>query len=411
MTASNSATTARPRLDVSIIITCYNQAEYLAEAIESVLGQTHRNFEIVVVDDGSQDDPQAIANRYPEVVFLKQANQGACVARNRGIEHSSGPLLVFMDGDDQLLPHAFETGVTTFAEHPECAFAYGWYQMIGADGGKRVNLAPQRKRIEHDHYRVLLERNILVLHSGMFRREAIERLGAFDPIDWEAADLDLYLRMTRSLPAYCHGQTIAVRRVHGAQASQNWLPMLGSSLRVLARQWPFVKQDPALRKAYEVGRRCYTDWFGARLVTETYLLMQQGRWRQVLPRLLNLAQYHRAGLAALLKGLRRSNTMAFTVVARDPPPAPSPGRPAAGSRLEIVELVPSGTVAGRHFHQRPDDERSVLGVRCRNATPRTIILFDGKPLTTVFVDEGFVWCFVPYEQFREAGERLVYLLK
>lgn len=394
--------------DISIVITCFNQAQYLADAIESVLKQTHRRFEVLVIDDGSHDNPEAIAVRYPEVVFLKQSNRGACLARNRGIELTSGPLLVFMDGDDRLLPHAFEAGLAAFTEHPECAFVYGGFDLIESDGSRRTELPPIR--IECDHYQAFLIRNFLVLHAGMFRREAIEQLGAFNPVDWEGADLDLYLRMTRSLPAFCHGHVVAERRVHHAQASQNWLPMLGSSLRVLHRQWPFVKSDPVLRSAYLAGRNQYKTWFGERLLTETYLLLQQGQWRMAIPRLMALARYYLSGLMALARGLRRSNTIDFFVLAQGSPiPVPAPAATSAG-KLEILALTPKYTIAGERFNALIDG-RSVLRIECRNASARTTIIFDGKPLRTVYRDGEYVEGNVPYGYIRQEGHRPVFLLK
>src|SRR5215210_2105808 len=93
---------------VSVIIPCYNQAHFLGEAIESVLGQSYPNFEIVVVDDGSPDDTAEVAARYPEVRYICQDNQGLSAARNTGLGQSEGEYVVFLDADDRLLPEALE---------------------------------------------------------------------------------------------------------------------------------------------------------------------------------------------------------------------------------------------------------------------------------------------------------------
>src|SRR5215217_1494790 len=96
---------------ISVIIPCYNQAKYLGEAIESVLGQTYRNFEIIVVDDGSTDDTVEVAGSYGEVECVEQENRGLAEARNAGVRASKGEYLVFLDADDRLLARAFEAGV------------------------------------------------------------------------------------------------------------------------------------------------------------------------------------------------------------------------------------------------------------------------------------------------------------
>src|ERR687890_1245755 len=96
---------------VSVVIPCYNQAHFLGEAIESVLAQSYKDFEIIVVDDGSPDNTSEVAARYPGVRCVRQENQGLAGARNTGIRESKGEYLVFLDADDRLLAEALEVGV------------------------------------------------------------------------------------------------------------------------------------------------------------------------------------------------------------------------------------------------------------------------------------------------------------
>ncbi|MCA1616983.1 MAG: glycosyltransferase family 2 protein [Acidobacteria bacterium] len=119
----------------SVIIICYNQARFLGEAIESVLRQTYKHYEIVVMDDGSTDDPAAVAARYPGVRFFTQPNQGTAGAtRNSGFRKSRGEYLVFLDADDRLLPNALGVGVAGLTGHPECGFAVGRFLPMTVDG-------------------------------------------------------------------------------------------------------------------------------------------------------------------------------------------------------------------------------------------------------------------------------------
>src|SRR5215212_9338337 len=119
---------------VSVIIPCYNQAHFLGEAIESVLSQSYKNFEIIVVDDGSSDNTSEVASSYEEVRLVRQENRGLSAARNAGITHSEGEYLVFLDADDRLLPKALEAGLECFEAHPECALVAGHSKFIRADG-------------------------------------------------------------------------------------------------------------------------------------------------------------------------------------------------------------------------------------------------------------------------------------
>src|SRR5215208_7052146 len=119
---------------VSVVIPCYNQAHFLGEAIESVLAQSYKDFEIVVVDDGSPDDTSEVASRYEEVRLIRQKNSGLAGARNRGLAEAEGAYVVFLDSDDRLMPEALEVGVRELASHPECAFVCGTLTYISVEG-------------------------------------------------------------------------------------------------------------------------------------------------------------------------------------------------------------------------------------------------------------------------------------
>lgn len=109
---------------VSVGISCYNHEHYINEAIRSVLAQTYPSFEIIVVDDGSTDKSCDVVRSFSEVKCVRQRNAGTPAAtRNRGLQESRGDYVVFLDGDDRLLPDALEIGRRHLREHPDCAFA------------------------------------------------------------------------------------------------------------------------------------------------------------------------------------------------------------------------------------------------------------------------------------------------
>src|SRR5215217_2853327 len=161
---------------VSVVIPCYNQAHFLGEAIESALAQSHPNFEVVVVNDGSTDDTAEVAARYPRVRYLRQKNRGLSAARNTGLRHSEGEYVVFLDADDRLLPEALKTGLKCLKAHSECAFASGRYRFIAGDGSF---LKPQRQRfVDKDSYVALLRRNYIGPPAAvMYRRAVFESVG------------------------------------------------------------------------------------------------------------------------------------------------------------------------------------------------------------------------------------------
>ena len=104
---------------VSVVIPVYNGERFLAQAIESVLGQTWREVEVIVVDDGSSDHSGEIARRFAPVRCLRQDNAGQAAARNRGAAAATGRFLAFLDADDLWLADKLERQLTAFRSAPD----------------------------------------------------------------------------------------------------------------------------------------------------------------------------------------------------------------------------------------------------------------------------------------------------
>jgi glycosyltransferase involved in cell wall biosynthesis len=117
----------------SVVIPCYNQGRFLPDAIESARHQTHGAVEIIVVDDGSEDDTRAVARRYG-VQYIRQRRAGAPAARNTGLRESRGEFLIFLDADDRLLPQAVATGIEWLGRRTDWAFVTGHVRLMTEDG-------------------------------------------------------------------------------------------------------------------------------------------------------------------------------------------------------------------------------------------------------------------------------------
>lgn len=176
---------------VSVVIPCFNLGTYLHEAVQSVLEQTYRDFEIVIVDDGS-DDPvtQHVLNAYtrPRSKIVRIANRGVAGARNVGIEKSSGRYISFLDADDSFEPRFLERTVARLEEDDSLAFASCWLRAFGA---KTFEWEPVRC----DFPWLLAEDTVCT--AAPTRREALLHIGGFDEdhrIDgWEDWDLAIGL--------------------------------------------------------------------------------------------------------------------------------------------------------------------------------------------------------------------------
>jgi glycosyltransferase involved in cell wall biosynthesis len=272
---------------VSIVIPCYvttpAQVDLLDETLHTVAAQTCRDYEVVVVDDGSPLDVGAVTARHAAVVTLRQANAGSAAARNTGIRASRGRYFVFLDADDHLLPPALEAGLRAFAEHPECGFVVGRREEMTYDGGPvpwGVASLPREPWL----YNILLgfDWYIIPPSSAMFRREAVEAVGGFrDP--WGADDLDFYLRVARRYPAWCYEEPAVTRyRRYGASSSRDGERMLRSIRVVYERQWPVVRGDRAAEAAFHRGLALLTDIFIDCLAENCADGLRARNWRRAL---------------------------------------------------------------------------------------------------------------------------------
>jgi glycosyltransferase involved in cell wall biosynthesis len=158
---------ARPL--VSIVIPCFNYARFLGEAIESALRQTHQPVEIIVVDDGSTDDTQAVARRYP-VTLLSQTNGGVCQASNTGFADAHGEFALRLDADDRLASTYVRETLDALRREPCAHFAYTEASYFGTRSGKYPT--------EPFDPETLSERNY-VHASALMRLESFVRVGGY----------------------------------------------------------------------------------------------------------------------------------------------------------------------------------------------------------------------------------------
>jgi glycosyltransferase involved in cell wall biosynthesis len=250
---------------VSIIITGYNHARYLGEAIESALSQTYSCCEIVVVDDGSTDDTGLVVGRYPSVRSIAQTNQGLSAARNTGVRVSRGAYLIFLDADDRLLPGAVRAGLACLADHPEAALAYGHHRFIAEDGSLLNEYPPEP--LAENPYLALLKRNFIAMHGTViYPRTTLETVGLFDRSLASCEDYDLYLRVARHRQIAQHAEVVAEYRFHGGNMSHNAARMLATALTVLNSQSEYIRGRPALLRACATGVRFWRRYFGGRLL-------------------------------------------------------------------------------------------------------------------------------------------------
>jgi len=126
---------------VTVVIPLYNKVRYIKRALDSVLAQTHRDFEVIVVNDGSTDGSERIVEQYtdPRIRLVNQANAGECAARNRGIGESRADLIAFLDADDEWLPEFLVTILCLANHYPDCGI-YATGKIIRMQDGHELKL-------------------------------------------------------------------------------------------------------------------------------------------------------------------------------------------------------------------------------------------------------------------------------
>ena len=202
---------------VSVIIPTYNRAEFVREAIASVLQQDYPDLELIVVDDGSRDGTAAVVSGFDAAVhYLWQENRGVSAARNRGVAASTGDLIAFLDSDDLWMPGKVSAQVAYFEARPEAQACHT--DEVWIRRGVRVNERRIHRKQGGWQFLASLPRCLISPSAIMMRRALWERLGGFDESLPACEDYDLWLRLTAVAPVGLLPDRLVVKR--GGHADQ-----------------------------------------------------------------------------------------------------------------------------------------------------------------------------------------------
>lgn len=194
-----SASNPTPTEPVSVIIPTFNRRDFLGPAIESVLSQSYKDFELLVVDDGSDDGTDEFVAQYGNKVrYLYQDNLGVAAARNTGIKAARHDLLAFLDSDDQFAPDKLEVQAAAMGLEPEFLVSHTdeiWYR-----NGKHLNQKDRHARQGGDIFGRCLELCAVGMSTAMVRRRLFAEIGPFDQQLSCCEDYDLWLRVSARYP-------------------------------------------------------------------------------------------------------------------------------------------------------------------------------------------------------------------
>lgn len=255
---------------VSVIVPVYNRENYVSEALESILGQTYQNIEIMAVNDGSTDNSLAILkeyqNKYPNKVFvIDQENQGQTRARNNAISQSKGEYIAFLDSDDLWMPEKLEKQLPLFDSN--VGLVYCGIHNID-ETGKIIDTELCHPELRGNIYNKLLIRNRMTGGTVVIRRDAINRVGMFD-VEFPAAEnWDLWLRISKLYSVDYVNEALVKYRKHSGNMSQDRMLMLNIIKKILAKHCNEKPSTQEEKAAYSKAHANYAYRMGIYFISE-----------------------------------------------------------------------------------------------------------------------------------------------
>ncbi len=243
---------------VSVIVPAYNAGRTINATLTTALGQTHRHLEVIVVDDGSEDDTGAVVKRHgdPRLRYILQPNAGVAAARNRGIAEARGAFIATLDADDLWYPTKIERQIERFgAAGPDTALVYAWCYWLEPEGAT-LGYAPPLRHEGRVLEQMCLGNLVISASNALVRRETMLAVGGFDEALRQAGgqgceDWKLYLQIAErheiaAVPEYLVGY-----RIHPGAMSDDFAQMMRSR-RLVESQ--FLPRHPDLARQFATGR-------------------------------------------------------------------------------------------------------------------------------------------------------------
>ncbi len=235
---------------VSVVIPTYNRARFVTKAIDSVLEQTFRDFEIIVVNDGSTDKTEEVLQPYQDqiVYFSYQGNKGAAYARNRAIELAQGEYIAFLDSDDFWQPEKLEKQIKFFDKHPDYGLVATQCLVNVIDDDLRTIKYIKKEEIHYElTYEKIFQRPFIMPSSILIKKKCFDRVGFFDEELRVLEDIDIYLRLARKYKIGFINEPLTVYTRGHEKSRRNSLTDRLNRLKISERNY-----DPAL-----ISKRLY----------------------------------------------------------------------------------------------------------------------------------------------------------
>ncbi|RAH98996.1 glycosyl transferase [Acuticoccus sediminis] len=207
---------------VSIVLPVFNAHPYIDAALRSLRNQTHRELEIIAIDDGSTDGSPAILRRHaaedPRIVLVSRENRGLVATLNEGLGRATGRYVARMDADDIAYPHRIERQLAAFAARPGLGICGSGFDTIRRDRLRQRHLDPMFRRCDLGILSLFF--TVFIHPTVMFDRAVAGSALAYDPAYPHAEDFDLFRRLTGQVPALMIEESLIAYRLHEGSVSQ-----------------------------------------------------------------------------------------------------------------------------------------------------------------------------------------------
>lgn len=225
---------------VSVVIATYNRAHYLRETIDSVMQQSFREFELIVVDDGSADSTNTVLESYGDRIrAYHQKNRGPSAARNLGIAQARGQWIAIQDSDDISAPDHLETLLGALEKEPACGMVFANGAYLGGPVHNRETIIPTEKsrRLAEKGVQLsdLFDKSIVRLQAALFSKKYFIALGGLDESLKICMDLDLAFRFYMYYPVKYLNKVVFFYRKHEGNIGRNQDLRLTENIRVIEK--------------------------------------------------------------------------------------------------------------------------------------------------------------------------------
>jgi glycosyltransferase involved in cell wall biosynthesis len=249
---------------VSVVTPVYNGAEYIERCLESVMAQEYERVEHIVQDGGSSDGTVEILERYRDKVeWVSEPDRGQSDGLNRALQRARGDIIVVLNADDELMPHAVSWAVEQLEKYPEAAVVYGDVYIVGP-GGEIIQ--ESRGPEPYDFEKVLCVEQVLPAQAAFIRRRSLETVGYYADVTLETCpDYEMWVRLGLKYPMQYVSEFVTRYRWHAASEGRqvSFIPKTVQAKRQVMNRVFNDEQTPAA--ILQLRPRAYSGviWWGA----------------------------------------------------------------------------------------------------------------------------------------------------